>query len=87
MTADDHGSDSTYTNHACRCAACVEAHRVAFGAGRMRRASRLALDPTLAPHGTFSTYTNWCCRCDECTAAHASFQRQKRQQQHMEATS
>lgn len=87
MTADDHGSVSTYTNHACRCAACTEAHRVSFAAKRKRRAARLAIDPTLTRHGTESTYTNWVCRCDDCTAAHATFQRQKRQQRRAEATS
>jgi len=78
VSADDHGSASTYKNWKCRCAACTEAWRVACERSMVDRAERLAADPSLAAHGRASTYTNWRCRCAECKAAWSVYLRQRR---------
>lgn len=75
MSADDHGSASTYTNWRCRCDACREAWRIEFARMRRNRTRWLRDDPTLAQHGTESTYTNWGCRCAACTEGHRTYQR------------
>lgn len=81
---DDHGNPHTYTNHACRCEACVEAHRALIREQRRRRFElRVEVNGRLiAPveeerHGKVSTYQNWGCRCELCVDANAA----KRQEQ------
>jgi len=69
MSADDHGSVSTYTNHVCRCDECRAAWASDTRRMRAGRVQRLANDPTLADHGLASTYCNWGCRCRACTDA------------------
>ncbi len=68
-----HGRSSTYRSmlYKCRCEPCTEANRAEQTRQNVRRAARLAADPTLAPHGDRSTYTNWGCRCEPCTEVHA----------------
>lgn len=80
MSADDHGTLSTYTNHGCRCEACKRAnadyHR------NLRRTRRAALAAGRAPglkHGSFSTYTNHGCRCEACKRAKREYRRRYRQ--------
>lgn len=41
MSADDHGSASTYRNHACRCDKCREAQRDAVADYRQRHPEQL----------------------------------------------
>lgn len=65
MSADDHGSASTYSNHRCRCAPC----RAAWAAYvAKRRAERVAGAGTI-PHGTVGGYGNYGCRCEACVTA------------------
>jgi hypothetical protein len=64
-----HGTNSRYTNNACRCDDCRWAHSDAVFQQRRARALLVAKDPSLVPHGVASTYNNWMCRCDLCRAA------------------
>lgn len=68
MTADDHGSISTYVNHKCRCVLCVEAWRLYFIDYRAARRQETADNGGVAPvwQHNRSTYYNWACRCDAC---------------------
>jgi hypothetical protein len=78
MTADDHGSASTYSNHGCRCDLCRGAWTDYLYEVRRTRTLRLQKDPSLATHGKYTTYTNWGCRCDLCRAAHTARQKAAR---------
>lgn len=86
MSANDHGSASTYTNHACRCPECREAYRVyaPAKAARERYRRRLGMSPRKparpleAIHGTRYAYVRRECRCEACTAAAAEYMRQRR---------
>lgn len=49
MTAKDHGSESTYVNHKCRCDECRAAH-AAYG--RRRKAERRELIGAKMPKST-----------------------------------
>lgn len=69
MTPDDprHGTVNGYSNLACRCQPCRDAHSANFILQRADRSKRLAE----ATHGKATTYTNWLCRCRPCTDAWA----------------
>lgn len=73
MSADDHGSYSTYTNHGCRCVLCRSAWAVWNRRYRRRRRAALETDPSIVEHGKNSTYINYRCTCRECRAAHADY--------------
>lgn len=69
MSADDHGTDSTYVNHGCRCDLCRQAHSEYNRVFRYRRYERTAANGGVAPissHGA-NTYRQWGCRCRTCT--------------------
>lgn len=68
MTADDHGSYSTYSNHRCRCRACLDAHNE-YVARRRRERAETPLPADDPRHGKPTTYQNWGCRCDRCREA------------------
>lgn len=85
MTADDHGSSSTYTNHGCRCDACSIAWARQQRFGRASRVTRLADNPTLADHGSPWTYNNWGCRCRACTDAWSAYRSAHREQRKQDA--
>ena len=78
MSADDHGSRSTYMHHGCRCNDC----RAATAAYEFRRRARLAREVAGGlydvEHGSHSTYVNYLCRCGPCTAASAEYHRKRR---------
>lgn len=78
LAADDprHGTASSYRNHACRCDACREAHRLDKAA---RRAEGPKGTRQQAQHGTRSKYSRGC-RCDECRAAVSTAARESRAQ-------
>ena len=61
-----HGRYTSYTNLACRCQDCREAHTVKT---RAVRAAQVALAPDDPRHGRVSTYLNYGCRCRLCTEA------------------
>ncbi len=72
MSANDHGSASTYANYGCRCMPCVVASRRKHETHRQRRmAERVLIDGRLvhprAPHGTTNGYSYYSCRCTACT--------------------
>lgn len=71
-TAPPHGSDSTYTNHRCRCVDCTAAHARAQQAENAQRSERLRRGLVQPPHGLPSTYTNYACRCTPCRGAVAA---------------
>lgn len=75
VTEPWHGTLGGYTNHACRCDDCREAHAKAQSAARTRRSQE---DQSKVPHGTPGGYVNYRCRCDECRAAHAAAARERR---------
>ena len=80
MSADDHGTPSTYKNHGCRCGACRRAH--ADHQWNLRRTHLAALAAGRAPglrHGSPNTYTNHGCRCAACTQANTEYMRRYRQ--------
>lgn len=79
MSADDHGSASTYTNHKCRCDECRRAWAECVQRRKIDRAGILAEDPTAAEHGKETTYSNWSCRCDPCTEARRIADRARRE--------
>lgn len=73
---DNHGTQTAYTNHGCRCPECRQANTVYCAEMRQRRrASRVMVDGRLtavnAPRHNSATYTNWGCRCPVCTRAWA----------------
>jgi len=70
MSADDHGSASTYSNWGCRCTPCKEANRVTHRRVLAYLRARRVVAPDSVGHGRASTYTNWGCRCLPCTEAH-----------------
>lgn len=75
-----HGTISAYTNDACRCNKCREAHRVYQYAALQRRIRRAKRDPHIlrGKHGKASTYSNYACRCIRCTRAWTEYTREKR---------
>ena len=76
MSADDHGSASTYSNHGCRCDLCKRAWADLV---QRLRSNREALAPetrTDIMHGRAATYTNHRCRCDACRIAWATYYRE-----------
>lgn len=87
MTAADHGSASTYTNHNCRCEPCrhawaekVRARKAQRHAMRTEVAGRLvAAHLPDSQHGNPNTYSNCGCRCRECTDAWTDSYRVRRE--------
>lgn len=75
MSADDHGSRSTYNNHGCRCDECRAAHAAYVARRSAERRAELAAGAATLPHGVLSTYNAWGCRCEDCRAAHAARER------------
>lgn len=80
-----HGSPSTYSNWACRCWPCTDAHtRQTSDRRDTRYAERTLIDGRLvtqhpgAIHGRVGTYNYWGCRCSPCTAAAVQTQRDAR---------
>jgi len=78
MSADDHGSESTYVNYRCRCTPCRAARRLKLRGYRREARARLAADPGYVVHGLDSTYTYWGCRCQPCREARAKADRAQR---------
>jgi len=74
MSDIPHGTSGGYTNYACRCEPCTQAHTICLGKGRAKRlAGRVMRDGRLyhpdVTHGTKNAYGNYGCRCDPCTNA------------------
>lgn len=74
MTGPVHGRIGTYTNHGCRCDACVDV-QAAYRQARIRLGQQ---HPELIPHGTPGGYANWYCRCPACRAANTAARRATR---------
>ena len=72
MSADDHGSRSTYVHYHCRCDKCRAASTAYMFRRRTERARELVAGLCEVTHGTLSTYTNYRCRCRSCTTAKRS---------------
>lgn len=78
MSADDHGSASTYRNWSCRCDACRAANSAVVALQRQRRRSEVPEGRDDIPHGSNSTYTNYFCRCAPCKESHRVVRRRYR---------
>ncbi len=75
MSADDHGTRSTYINYRCRCDAC----RRANSDYQLRSIARRRAERFDVSHGSYSTYVNYGCRCAECRDAARACQRARRE--------
>ena len=72
-----HGTTTGYSTHRCRCAHCVEAHRLYHVQWRDRQ-RRNPLPADDRRHGTVNGYSNYGCRCAPCTAAQTAHDRARR---------
>jgi predicted metal-binding protein len=66
----EHGKDSTYRNHKCRCDACTAASRLYSKKLREKMANT---PRDQIEHGKYYSYVMYGCRCEPCTKTNTEY--------------